>query len=68
MPALAGRFNQKQTYKSVAIKTAYSTIPRMQEESPFLSARPCDPFALSRKEVTQRPTPWSAVSHKVTVS
>jgi len=33
MPALAGGFNQKQTYKSVAIKNAYSTISRMKEES-----------------------------------
>ena len=31
--------------KSVAIKkNAYSTIPRIKEESPFLPARPCDPL------------------------
>ena len=33
-----------------------------------LCYKSCDPLAFSRKELTQRPTPWSRVSHKVTVS
>lgn len=49
MPALAAEFNQKQTYKSVAIKNANSSIPRMKEESPFLPARPCDPLRFPEK-------------------
>jgi hypothetical protein len=50
MPALAGGFNQKQTYISVAMKNAYNTIPRMKEKSPFLPACPCDPLRFPEKK------------------
>jgi hypothetical protein len=50
MPALAGAFNQKQTYQFVAIKNAHSTIPRMKEESPFLPVHPSDPLRFPEKK------------------
>jgi hypothetical protein len=50
MPTLAGVFNQKQTYKPVAIKIAHNTIPRMKEENPFLPSRPCDPRRFPEKK------------------